>query len=164
MQRPLIVAALASLLALTAAAAVAGDHRSERHEQRNHEQRHERDRDHDDRHRQHPHRDRYATHHYSEPRKHWDDRRRVEQRHWDDRPRYRVGHYHAPHGYRPYHWRRGDRLPAAYCAPRYIVHDYHVYRLPRPPRGHHYVRVDGDVVLAAIASGIVSQVVFGLFY
>lgn len=79
-------------------------------------------------------------------------------------PRYRVGHYHRPFGYRSYAWHRGARLPAAYYAPRYIVHDYRAYDLYRPPHGHHWVRIDGDVVLAAIATGVVVAVVSDMFY
>ena len=60
-------------------------------------------------------------------------------------------------------WRYGDRLPYGYYAPRYVVHDYYAYRLRPPPYGYHYVRVDHDVVLAAIASGIVVSAVFGIF-
>jgi Ni/Co efflux regulator RcnB len=36
--------------------------------------------------------------------------------------------------------------------------------LHRPPHGHHWVRVDGDVVLAAIATGVIVAVVSDLFY
>jgi Ni/Co efflux regulator RcnB len=54
-------------------------------------------------------------------------------------------------------------LPYGYYAPRYVVHDYYAYRLRPPPYGYHYVRVDHDVVLAAIASGIVVSAVFGIF-
>jgi Ni/Co efflux regulator RcnB len=38
-----------------------------------------------------------------------------------------------------------------------------VYHLRRPPYGYHWVRVDNDVVLASIASGIVVSAVFGIF-
>jgi Ni/Co efflux regulator RcnB len=55
-------------------------------------------------------------------------------------------------------------LPGAYYSSRYIVNDYHVYHLYAPPRGYHWVRVDNDVVLAAITSGIVVSVVSGMFY
>ncbi len=34
----------------------------------------------------------------------------------------------------------------------------------RPRVGHHWVRVNNDVVLAAVASGLVVSVVNGLFY
>ena len=43
------------------------------------------------------------------------------------------------------------------------MNDYHVYRLRPPPRGYHYVRVDHDVVLAAIASGVVVSAIYGIF-
>jgi Ni/Co efflux regulator RcnB len=75
-----------------------------------------------------------------------------------------VGHYYRPVGYRTYAWHRGARLPAAYYAPRYVVHDYRAYDLYRPPHGHHWVRVDGDVVLAAITTGLVVAVVNDWFY
>lgn len=78
--------------------------------------------------------------------------------------RYQVGHYYRPHGYRYYTWHRGDRLPVAYYAPRYVIRDYGAYHLHRPPHGYHWVRVDNDVVLAAIATGVVLQVVNHIFY
>lgn len=78
--------------------------------------------------------------------------------------RYHAGSYYRPYGYRTYSWHRGDRLPVAYYAPRYVIRDYHSYRLGAPPRGYHWVRVDNDVVLAAVTTGIVLSVVNGLFY
>lgn len=105
------------------------------------------------------------------------DDRRVDNRHWDHRAdrhdhrvdhrppvRYKVVRYYPPQGYRPYVWYRGARLPAAYYAPRYVVYNYRDYRLAPPPHGYHWVRVNNDVVLAAITTGIVMQVVNGLFY
>jgi Ni/Co efflux regulator RcnB len=44
------------------------------------------------------------------------------------------------------------------------VRDYANYRLYRPPHGHHWVRVDHDVVLAAITTGAVVAVVHNLFH
>lgn len=131
-----------------------------------------RDRDHD-RHSRHDERkwrgghERHARHH--------DDRRRND--YWDDRRderrayaagyrqgRYEAGRYYRPAGYRYYAWHRGSRLPSAYYAPRYVVRDYASYRLYRPPHGHHWVRVDHDVVLAAITTGAVVAVVHNLFH
>jgi Ni/Co efflux regulator RcnB len=83
---------------------------------------------------------------------------RVDQRRFD------RGRYIAPRGFHHRHWRHGDRLPRAYYSSSYIVHDYHVYHLRRPPHGHHWVRVNNDVVLAAVASGLVVSVVNGLFH
>jgi Ni/Co efflux regulator RcnB len=108
----------------------------------------------------------------------WNDRHhdRHDDRHRNDRDRhdryydhrydgrYKVVRYSMPHGYRHYAWYRGARLPAAYYAPRYVVHNYGSYRLRPPPRGYHWVRVDNDVVLAAITTGVVMQVINGIFY
>ena len=67
----------------------------------------------------------------------------------------RYGRYVRPSGYYYRSWRYGDHLPRSYYGRRYIVNDYYAYRLRPPPRGYHWVRVDNDVVLAAIASGMV---------
>lgn len=69
-----------------------------------------------------------------------------------------------PHGYYYRSWHYGDYLPRAYYGRRYIVNDYYAYRLRPPPRGYYWVRVDDDVVLAAIASGLVVSAVFGIFH
>lgn len=77
--------------------------------------------------------------------------------------RFRPRPYRQPAGYRDHHWRRGEHLPVAYYAPPHIVHDYHVHHLHRPPHGYHWVRVDRDAVLAAIASGVVLDVIYNRF-
>ncbi|MGE3866879.1 MAG: RcnB family protein, partial [Hyphomonadaceae bacterium] len=57
-------------------------------------------------------------------------------------------------------WRAGYRVPAYYAGPRYVVYDYGRYRLRPPPRGYHWVRDDrGDFLLAAIATGIIADVI-----
>jgi Ni/Co efflux regulator RcnB len=84
--------------------------------------------------------------------------------HWSSPPRYHLGVYHRPVNYYPHHWRRGERLPRHYYAPRYVIVDYHACGLRRPPHGHHWVRVDGDAVLAAIATGVVLDVIYNRFY
>jgi len=121
----------------------------------------------------------YRGHHND--RKDWDRRdwnrhdhdRRYDRRdayragYWNgraDQHRYDRGRYIAPRGYYVRSWRHGDHLPRSYYESRYIVHDYGRYHLHAPPRGHHWVRVNNDVVLAAVASGLVVSVVNGLFY
>ena len=97
----------------------------------------------------------------------WDDRRADRRDHsYDHRydSRYKVVRYSPPKGYRYTRWHRGAYLPAAYYAPRYVVHNYSTYRLRPPPRGYHWVRVDNDVILAAIATGLVANVVSDIFY
>lgn len=82
--------------------------------------------------------------------------------HYDGR-RFDRGRYVRPSGYYYRSWRYGDQLPRGYYSRRYVVNDYYAYRLRPPPRGYHWVRVDNDVVLAAIAGGLVVQAVFGIF-
>ncbi len=76
--------------------------------------------------------------------------------------RYDGGRYYHPRGYQARDWRRGERLPAAYRSRAYAV-DYRAYRLSAPPRGYEYRRVGDDVVMTAIATGIIASVMFGLF-
>ena len=100
------------------------------------------------------------------------DERRYDRRDWDryygfnhyDGRRYVYSRYVRPSGYHYHSWRYGDHLPRDYYSRRYIVNDYYAYRLRPPPRGYHWVRVDQDVVLAAIASGIVVSAVYGIFH
>lgn len=138
-----------------------GNRRDDRHDGQRHGQRRDHDRDWN-----HRHHDRHSdNHHDRHPDRHYGryDRRDHDRRYYYQ-PRYRVVHYHPPRGYRPHVWYRGARLPSAYYAPRYVVYNYGDYRLRPPPRGYHWVRVDNDVVLAAITTGIVLQVVNGIFY
>ncbi|HEY4644910.1 MAG TPA: RcnB family protein [Steroidobacteraceae bacterium] len=55
-------------------------------------------------------------------------------------------------------------MPAAYYARPYVIRDYRECHLRPPPRGAHWVRVNGDVVLAAIATGIVLDVLYNHYY
>lgn len=108
--------------------------------------------------------------------KHWNGPRaahRPDRRHWNNSG-YRPGHHHGhryrapayyarPHGYRPHRWASGHYLPRHYYGPSYYV-DYRPYRLAPPPYGHHWVRVDNDVLLVALATGLIADTVYGLFY
>lgn len=71
--------------------------------------------------------------------------------------------YHAPRGYVRQQWRPGHRVPPSYRHSRYVVNNYQQYRLRPPPRHHNWVRVDNDVVLTAVNTGVVSAVVHGIF-
>lgn len=84
--------------------------------------------------------------------------------HWYPQYRYRAPvRYVYPPGYRQYHWRVGHRLPHGYYGRPYYV-DYNYYRLPPPPYGYGWVRVDRDVVLVALATGLIIDVLYGLYY
>lgn len=70
--------------------------------------------------------------------------------------------YQPPRGYQARQWHRGDKLPANYRGRAYQV-DYRHYGLSAPPRGYQYVRVNNDVVLTAVATGVVASVIYQLF-
>jgi len=145
----------ATTLALTLIGGVVAPAQADNRDRHRYEHRY--DRRHDDRHDWRRH-DRHDERRYD--RRDWD--RYYGFRHHDGR-RYDYGRYARPSGYYYRSWRYGDRLPRGYYSNRYVVNDYRAYRLRPPPYGYHYVRVDHDVVLAAIASGIVVSAVFGIF-
>lgn len=98
---------------------------------------------------------------------------RVEQR----GPQYRADH-HGPRGGQGYNqrgewrdhrgewrgagpnhnFRRGGYLPPQYRHRQYVVEDWRGHRLSAPPRGYHWVQTGGDYVLAAIATGVILQI------
>ncbi len=80
------------------------------------------------------------------------------------RERYYYGDYRRPYGYYSHSWARGERLPSPYYSSSYVVYDYDRCGLRRPPYGYHWVRVDRDVVLAAVASGVILDVIYNQFY
>jgi Ni/Co efflux regulator RcnB len=67
------------------------------------------------------------------------------------------GGFPQPHS----EWRRGGRVPPEYRGRNYVVNDYRAYRLQPPPRGYQWVGVGGDYVLAAVATGVIMQIVVG---
>ena len=77
--------------------------------------------------------------------------------------RYNAGRYYAPRGYQVRQWAYGQRMPSYYRTSQYIVSDYGRYGLRQPPRGYQYVRSGNDVVLTAVATGLITAVIAGLF-
>jgi Ni/Co efflux regulator RcnB len=92
----------------------------------------------------------------------WDNRRHDRRDY--ARYRYHYGYYRAPHGYHYRVWHRGDYLPRAYYGSSYIVHDWRPYQLYAPPYGYHWVRVGNDVLLTALATGVVLDVLYNIWY
>lgn len=90
----------------------------------------------------------------------WDDRRHngyYRNNQWTfGPPQGRFERADVVYGYQP--WRRGQRL--GYYQGRYQEVDYRTdQRLRAPPRGHRWVRNEnGDLLLAAVAGGLISQV------
>jgi Ni/Co efflux regulator RcnB len=60
-------------------------------------------------------------------------------------------------GYR-HQMQRGGRLPDEYRGGRYVVNDWRGRHLSAPPRGYQWVQANNDYVLAAIATGLIAQV------
>ena len=54
---------------------------------------------------------------------------------------------------------RGERLPVEYRHRNYVVDDWRAHRLHAPPRGYHWVQIGADFALAAIATGLIIEVV-----
>jgi Ni/Co efflux regulator RcnB len=152
MYKHLLLASTLSLSLITAPSAMAGndDHGHDRGRDRGDKVANHRDgwRDHDQR---------------GDGRRNDDHRWQNEREHRWQGTRYRVAPYHAPRGYYRHSWRAGERLPYGYRATRYVVTDYRHYHLYAPPRGHQWVRVDNDVILTAVATGVVAAVVYNLF-
>ena len=70
-----------------------------------------------------------------------------------------VGRAIRPAGAIPHRdWHRGDRLPPEYRDRNYVVNDWRAHRLSSPPRGYHWVGVNGDYVLVAVATGLIANI------
>lgn len=68
-----------------------------------------------------------------------------------------YGDYSRHDGYRQ-QMRRGGYLQSEYRGSRYVVNDWRNRRLSAPPRGYQWVQANNDYVLAAIATGLIAQV------
>lgn len=55
-------------------------------------------------------------------------------------------------------WQRGQYLPREYRGGRYVVHQYGP-RMYAPPRGHHWVNVNGEFLLIAAATGLIAHAI-----
>ena len=76
---------------------------------------------------------------------------------------YNAGRYTPPRGYQTRAWAYGQRMPANYRGSQYVVRNYSAYGLRQPPSGYQYVRSGNDVVLTAVATGLITAVIAGLF-
>lgn len=67
--------------------------------------------------------------------------------------------YYGSPAYRPGYqaWRRGGYLPPAYRG--YVIRDYGRYGLRPPPRGYYWYNVNGEYLLAAIATGLIFDII-----
>jgi Ni/Co efflux regulator RcnB len=75
----------------------------------------------------------------------------------------RWSYYGGNYGYQGYNgrWRTGQRY-TNWRDQRYYVQDYRAYGLPAPRQGYRYYRDNnGDIVMVAIASGIIGLIIGG---
>lgn len=134
MKKPLIIGAL-TLAALTAVPAAASAQAYSYYGDRDRDGRYERWERRADQNRRDGGR-------YTERERYNDWRRAQRDQYRDDRREYRR-------------WARGQAIPYQYRR-NWYVHDYHRYGYRAPPRGYAYYRTDtGDIVLAAIATGVI---------
>lgn len=98
-----------------------------------------------------------------------EDRRELRQdqrayaRYQQAQRRFNTARYQPPRGYQTRQWSYGQQLPTYYRSNQYVVGNYGQYGLRAPPRGYQYVRSGNDVVLAAVAGGLITAVIAGLF-
>jgi Ni/Co efflux regulator RcnB len=52
-------------------------------------------------------------------------------------------------------------VPNEYRGRNYVVDDWRGHHLQQPQRGYQWVGVGGDYVLAAIATGLIAQIIVG---
>ena len=103
----------------------------------------------------HPDRDRDDRHRHEERERH-----EIEHaRHDDVRFRHDRGRYEPRDAFawQGHEFRRGHAIPRAYCDDRYRVDDWDARGLPEPPQGEHWADINGNYVLIAAATGIITS-------
>jgi len=87
--------------------------------------------------------------------------RRWDRREWRDHRGQSWRYYGGSYGYDGYRgsWREGQRYPY-WRDRRYAVNNWRAYDLPPPRPGYRYYRDrNGDIVMAAVATGIIGLIV-----
>lgn len=72
-----------------------------------------------------------------------------------------YGYYRVEPRYYGQRWQRGHYLPSNYRS--YYVRDPYVYGLGPAPRGYRYVHAGSDIVLIAIATGLIASVLSNVY-
>lgn len=58
-------------------------------------------------------------------------------------------------------WKRGHVVDQGYRGDRYWVTDWRTRQLPTPPYNHRWLHINGDYVLVAIATGVITNIITG---
>ena len=75
-----------------------------------------------------------------------------------DHPDHPQDHHDTQHYVRHNEWHKGARISHDDWARGEQV-DWHAHHLRQPPRGYEWREVDGNYVLAAIATGVIASVI-----
>lgn len=78
-----------------------------------------------------------------------------EQRGHEPQPQHKAEHRPAQHA----DFRKGRPLPEKYRGEGYQVNDWHKHGLKAPPAGHRWQNIDGNYVLIAVATGVITSVI-----
>lgn len=96
-----------------------------------------------------------------------------DQRGHDDRSHHEGGGHHADHhdnrgdhhfesrdrfAWQGHDFRRGHPVPPHFRGDDYRVSDWHERGLREPPRGEHWAYIDGNYVLIAAATGVITSI------
>lgn len=72
-----------------------------------------------------------------------------------------YGYYRVDPRYANYRWQRGGYLPPSYRT--YYVRDPYVYGLRPAPYGYRYVHAGSDIVMIAVATGLIASVFANMY-
>ncbi|WP_147196155.1 RcnB family protein [Pantoea sp. MBD-2R] len=78
-----------------------------------------------------------------------------DQRGHEPQPQHNAEHRPAQHG----DFRKGRPLPEKYRGEGYQVNDWRKHGLKAPPAGHRWQNIDGNYVLIAVATGVITSVI-----
>ncbi|MCU5774058.1 RcnB family protein [Erwiniaceae bacterium BAC15a-03b] len=78
-----------------------------------------------------------------------DDRGRGPDHHYESRDRF---------AWQGHDFRRGQPMPPHFRGDDYRVSDWHQRGLREPPRGEHWAYIDGNYVLIAAATGVITSI------
>ncbi|MCU7368465.1 RcnB family protein [Pantoea stewartii] len=74
-------------------------------------------------------------------------------------PDARRDYDHDRFAWEGHEFRRGRPVPREYCGDRYRIDDWRERGLREPPEGQHWADIDGNYVLIAAATGIITSLI-----
>ena len=84
--------------------------------------------------------------------------------HPESRFEWRGGFWRGPPGWYYHSWFYGQFLPYGWFGSPWWINDYWYYDLPVPPYGYEWIRNGPDALLVNVDTGMIVEVVPGIFY